>query len=472
MKNFGNDTKLNDTIYTGSLKEQPIFDGYGIASSQLNDGQCVTNNNTLQSLENNLKFNQLTGRINYGARQLSKQSRKKSRKIKKLNKKIKKSLKKLNKLKNKKSRKFGGSLEQNTHLGLPDYETSPLSIYNNNYLLRGARPPIPYGPVDNARMSMLTQYNGFGTRTRTAGARTRTAGSSGSSKKRFGQTPGSNDWHLHKETPLEQTLQSYAQPYLAQAKGMFSPDVELYGRATSASYLNQSSTPSFNVPMQYSDNQYNYPVVGNSVSNFGKSRSRFGAMLPSSNMYGPNNVGHESQIPMYHAGSTTINFADNQLYSPIGIVGGPTNSTGEYASLGTSPEQVLNVQNDGITPNAYLSKFRFGELIPNISSIANGSGLLTLAQPLPSYLDKNREVVGGDYLSFGLKKKLKKVLPVKPVIKPVPKHQHTKKPKLVPVGTKAVSSEKSKKPVSKKCFGKSTLTLDKVGTVNITKNPN
>jgi hypothetical protein len=493
-RNFGNEL-------TGSLKEQPLFDGYGPASPLLTGGQCVKSTMTPESLENALKLNELTGSIsrnsvsgneisNYGS---MKRRRRSSKKIKKLHKKIRKSLKKINKLKMKKSkRKFGlgsGSLEQNTKLGLPSYETNPSSIYNNDYLIRGARPPIPYGPVDNARMSMLTQINGFGTRTeglksrtegssRTSSRRTRTEGSKSRTKSRFGQTPGSSDWHIPQETALDKTLASYAQPYLAQAKGMFLPDIQLYGKADQASYLNQYSVPSFNVPMQYSNNQYNYPVVnGNS---FGRKRS-FGAMTPLSNMYGPNNVGHESQIPMYHAGSTTLNFADNQLYSPIGMVGGPTNSTGSYASVGTSPNQLLKVLPDGMTPNAYLSTVgfgkkskmsktrkgsRFGELVANISSIANGSGLLTLAQPLPSYLDKNREVAQGDYVSFGKKKKPK-------CVPPVPKHEHNKKPKLVPKGQTCVSKTEKSKERSKTSFGKSTstLTLNQTGTVNITKNP-
>jgi hypothetical protein len=93
-----------------------------------------------------------------------------------------------------------------------------------------------------------------------------------------------------------------------------------------------------NVPMQYTNNQYNTPVVGNS----------FG---------GSNTVGYRPAIPMYHAGGTTIDFLTGQLYKPIGVVGGPTNSDGAYASMGTGQE-IYTVQPDYITPNAYLNTAR------------------------------------------------------------------------------------------------------------------
>jgi hypothetical protein len=170
-------------------------------------------------------------------------------------------------------------------------------------------------------------------------------------------------------------------------------------------------------------------------------------------MSGPNNVAYREPFQMYHAGGTTVDFATGNLYSPIGKVGGQTNSTGSYASVGTFSKPVLKVQPDGMTPNAFLNtaagidasssgtntarsythnglssfgskkskkksiskkskksiskkKRKFGSQIYSPLSIARGSGSVTLSQPLPPYMDKGRDHVKGDYVSkFGSKPK-------------------------------------------------------------------
>lgn len=462
MRNTAEQTNLNSI-----LKQQPQYEGSGI--SQLNN-QC-SNNNTLKNLETTLNNTQ------YGKKK-NRVSNRKSKKIKKHLKKIKKSLKKLKKIvrrSNKKSSFGNGNLDQNNKLGLPAYENNPSSIYYNDYqnYIRGARPPIPYGPADNARMQLLTGYNGFGKTP------------SFSSDPNVNPTPGSGSWHLAQPKIDPSADYGLSSTFTSVSQGPTQSN--LYKGSTCD--LNQQSKELFNVPMTYSDNSYNTSGV-----RFGKrtkNKNSFGAMLPTDGMYGPNNVGHEAPIPMYHAGSTTYNFSTNQLYpANIGMLGGPTNSTGSYASLGTFSNEVLGVQPDNLTTNARLStqmgnsfgsRNSFGELIYNPSSLVNGTGLLTLAEPMPSYLDKSKEVTGGEYVSYGKvkSKPKKKSSPKLTLISHTLKTKRKSSPKLTPIShtskpkdTQDVKDHKNNTKLTskkKRRFGSKQLTLSPTGQVTISE---
>jgi hypothetical protein len=297
-----------------------------------------------------------------------------------------------------------------------------------------------------------------------------------------------------------------------------------------------------------------------------KSKRGFGAMTSTSAISGPNNVAYRDAIPMYHAGGTTVDFATGQLYSPIGMVGGPTNSTGSFASLGTFSDPVLTVQADGMTPNAYLNtaagldasssgfntarsythngiksgfgsrrsrrsrrsrkskrsrkfskpkkmskksrqkeeikelkhligaikkrskkkskkikqlkkskkrskrKRKFGNQMYTPDGAMRGTGLLTLSQPLPPYMDKSRDHVSGDYAKFGKNKKLSS-------------NKRMGSKKIARKSTKKIEIEfklpKKNKPKLTSSIGKTstktkketTITLNNKGNVTMTMTP-
>lgn len=149
-----------------------------------------------------------------------------------------------------------------------------------------------------------------------------------------------------------------------------------------------------NEPAQFSNNQLNSPILS-----FGKKRNNkkgkrrpsltkktskhskkkpsrrrsFGPLIPT--VAGPNTVGYQEPIPMYHAGANTIDFATNQLFRPD-IVG----------SIG-------KVQPDGLTPRAWLTqsagigdglgnKYRFGKKSFGGSVITlNSAGQIQITRP-------------------------------------------------------------------------------------------
>lgn len=373
----------------------------------------------------------------------------------------------------------------NAPLGLPAGVSTVDNIYQTfpDPFSGGARLPRPYGPRD--QLSLLSR---FGPKKSKKSKKSKTVKKLKKSLKkykrkykslkkslkkcqlkigrRFGSglsglsglnppTPGTQQWTSELGSK-DFSGQTQARPYFSEATGNVSPKFNYFESGIKPevySDLNQVWNIS-NVPMQYSDNSANTPLF------FGRNKRRkFGAMSTTGDMTGPNNVGYNPPIPMYHAGGTTYDFKTQQLYSPIGMVGGPTNSTGPFASMGTNPDPVLGVLPDGSTPDAYLTntnilnassginnaysytynglKFgrkkkslnRFGNHSPEQNLlytpelVTSGVGPLTLYQPAPPYISEAKNLVPEKgYVSFGKKKseqkKIEKKIEKKPEQKP------------------------------------------------------
>jgi hypothetical protein len=301
----------------------------------------------------------------------------------------------------KRSLRFGKdyALSQDSQLGLPSDQTSPPTIYDTfpDPFQQGSPLPQPYGPRDNLRMMSLWNY----------GRKLRKLRRKNKHYKRLRSRNGFG---------LIYNGQEYVDNILAPAKGY------IY------SYLPIDPNNVYNVPMQYSNNTQNTPIFTTTPT------MRFGQMLNTNGMYGVNNVAYQTPIPMLHAGGTTLNYANNQLYSPIGVVGGPTNSTGQFASAGTFSEPVMNVVNDNITPNSYLNtkpinvtatdanstmlkdgmttsssfgkrKRSFGNMIYQPDMITGGGGNEPVYQKSPMYMD-TKATPTGNYANYGKKPKL------------------------------------------------------------------
>jgi len=266
-----------------------------------------------------------------------------------------------------------------TPLGLPPGSVSVDNIYQTqpDPYMQGSRLPRPYGPRDNMRMAMPELIAGFGKKKRSKKKLTkkikkivkeilkkrskkRSKKKQESKKLRFGsETPGSPKWtsELANAASTDYCGIEYANPVLEGAKGDVGPNFLYY--VPGSNFDQRFNLAGANVPMQYTDNQGNNPIPSNS---FG-----FSAMSGTSSMTGPNNVGHETLGPMYHGGSNTQDFATGLLYAQNDIIQGPGNSTGVYASAGTTPNQLLKVKADSITPNAYLAS------APDIKMASSGA---------------------------------------------------------------------------------------------------
>jgi hypothetical protein len=332
-----------------------------------------------------------------------------------------KKMRKLRKMR--KSRKFGqtpfleGKLSTSVQTeGLPLGARSPSSIYQTfpNIFRQGSALPRPYGPRDNLRMQSLYDIHGFGRRRSRVkkckcGKRHKCHSrhkrrSKRRSKRKFGgggsTTPGTTEWKH--DAYLRNEASTYMNHYanqgaLAMAKG-WTPPSALYMRSSSSKVPNVIGMP--NEPAQFTNNQLNSPIllhfgkkkrtskkrIKPSLTRHKKSKSKrsrnFGPLIP--NVAGPNVVGYQASIPMYHAGANTIDFATNQLFRPD-IVG----------SIG-------KVQSDGLTPRAWLTqsvgigdglgnKYRFGKrkkhfgLVYTPDGATYGTGHNTIMQPAPSY---------------------------------------------------------------------------------------
>jgi hypothetical protein len=100
---------------------------------------------------------------------------------------------------------------------------------------------------------------------------------------------------------------------------------------------------------------------------------------------GPNTVGYEAPIPLYHAGANTINFATNQNYRPDIM-----NNAG-------------SVMPDGITSNAWLTQSKgIGNSFGNVYNMPTnpGTGNNVVQQPAPSL---GPQTVSGSKMSYGKK---------------------------------------------------------------------
>ncbi len=272
---------------------------------------------------------------------------------------------------------FGENLEQTSTLGLANNVRGPSNIYDTfpNPFEQGAPLPRPYGPRDNLAMTYPFRYGVKKSRKKGKGGKGKRKDKKSKKKERmnFGNYNG----------------QEYVDNILAPAKGY------IY------SYLPINVNSSYNVPMLYTNNNLNTPIFRNSFGSYGK-----------------NNVAYQEPIPMFHAGGTTLNYGTNELYSPIGIIGGATNSiTNDYSSVGTFTKPILGVVPQTIDSNTYLSnsnietsmnnsgpfKNNFGssELLFQPELVTGGGGPITIYQPKPMYMDQ-KQTPPGDYVSsFG-----------------------------------------------------------------------
>lgn len=397
-----------------SLKKVPMFDG---VTSYCNKSFNLVNQKgpeNLETLLHNLNKNgPMLGTVMFGRK------RSKHKKIKAGS----RSGSKKHRRKSKKhSRKFGQSnLMQPPFLqgklstsyqteGLPLGAKSPTDIYQTfpNIFRQGSPLPRPYGPRDNLRMQSLYDIHGFGRRSkkkcrcrkknsRSHRRKSRHRHKSKKISRKFGNstTPGTTEWKqsAYARNKISTYMNQYANAgRLSLAKGWSVP---------SALYMNNKSSGIPNVigmsnePAQFSNNQLNSPVLlhfgakkKNSVkktrpslikkkSKVTKHSSRsFGPLI--STVAGPNTVGYQDSIPMYHAGANTIDFATNKLFRP-NIVG----------SIG-------KVQPDGLTPNAWLTqstgigdglgnKYRFGRKFGGGGVITlNSAGKIQITKPSSS----------------------------------------------------------------------------------------
>lgn len=270
------------------------------------------------------------------------------------------------------------------------FSNIPSTIYETlpNPLKQGSPLPRPYGPRDNLRLQSLYSIHGFGLNKKYKKRRSKKKSKKRSFKKnkskKFGMTPGTQQW---KNSAIQRNISnlkssSYAnQGVLKPAKGSFKTDINLLVKPNSSII---ASAPYTNVPMQYNKNNLNTPLFY-----FGSIKTKKNK-IKNRRSFGPNNVGYQKPIPMYHGGGNTINFSNNKLYFPEGII-----------------PKVGKVQPDGMTPNAWLTKssgigdglgkqFRFGS--KNVYNIPqSGSGHLTISQP-------DSSTYGKGYSKYGSKK--------------------------------------------------------------------
>src|SRR5574343_310025 len=242
-------------------------------------------------------------------------------------------------------------------LGLPDYASSPKNIYEvlPDPNIAGAPLPRPYGPRDNARMQNPDYtVHGFGGSQNKFGGSNYKFGSTnfGGSQNKFGVTPGTPAWN---STHQNYWGQQYAVPDAHKdAKGLIRNDVPLLvPTSVPVNALNPDNY--FNAPMQYKDNALNTPLYNNyskrvlkktskktkkiilkapkksKKTSKKKPKSKFGKISSSGTLYGPNNVGHETHIPIYKGGGNTKDFLTGSVYEND-YVPSPVNSTGYFAT--------------------------------------------------------------------------------------------------------------------------------------------
>lgn len=375
-----------------SLKSQPQFDGI---TGYCNKSYNLVNQKgpgSLETLLRNLnKTGPMLGTMAFGRRRSKKMKKLKSRKHSRSRK-----------------RRFGqapfleGKLSTSVQTeGLPLGAKSPSSIYQTfpNIFRQGSALPRPYGPRDNLRMQSMFDIHGFGRRRSKkckCGKKRRHSRRHSRRHKRksrkFGTTPGTSEWRH--DSSARNKVSSYMNQYanagkLSLAKGWTSPSA-LYMRNSSSNIPNVIGMP--NEPAQFSNNQLNSPVllhfgakkrksiqknrpslIKNKKSFKINKRSRnFGPLVPT--VAGPNTVGYQESIPLYHAGANTIDFATNQLFRPdiIGSIG--------------------KVQSDGMTPRAWLTqstgigdglgnKYRFGKKFGGSVITLNNAGQIQISRP-------------------------------------------------------------------------------------------
>jgi len=332
------------------------------------------------------------------------------------------------------TKRFGKLSTSPETIGLPYGMKGSSTITYPDIFRQGSPLPRPYDRVDNGRMQSLWDIHGFGRRrskrksrrnckkcgkskprkSRSCKSRSRKRSRKRSHKRsrklrrrsvrRFG-TPGTKSWV---DTASEGNYLSNKLNASAN-EGELKPVKEL---TTTVMQKNNE----VNLPALVSNNQENAP----GLRQFGRKKHRFG----------PNVVGYEKPMPIYHGGANTINFATNKLFNPNII-----NSVGK-------------VQPDGMTPNAWLTqskgvgdglgnRYRFGKQIYTPDGATYGSGYNVIMQPGPSF---------------------QKTKPIQPLSASYGKPSTKPKPN---------PTQKKKKLTT--CFGGATITLSPNGNIRIAK---
>jgi hypothetical protein len=380
-------------------------------------------------------------------------------------------------------------------LGLP-------SDYVQHYTdmsLKGAPLPRPYGPRDN--YSLL---QGFGARSGSSKGPKGSKGSKRTPKVSFGATPGTDLWRQH---VLNYDGQQYANPgVLKAAKGSYKPDITYFQQGQD--FDQRFNLRVGNAPMQYQNNEYNSPlysfgarraVLPRSGARRAKKTLKFGSRAPEISA-GPNNVGYEKMIPMYHGGADTMNFDGRKLFGD-NLIKGPTNSIGPYANMPYTGKDIglYKVLPDGMTPNSYLSagpgirsvsantvnnyvykgtngfgRSRFGRnqfgrnqfgqnaIVYQPELVTSGTGLLTLYQPYPQRIIDNLTSVQGSYVNYGRKKSKKPNKTSMGAGKSVKATKTRQRPRLT---SRSSSDLKELRTV----YNGNVITLNKTGKFTITK---
>jgi hypothetical protein len=398
-----------------SLKKVPMFDG---VTAYCNKSFNLVNQKGPGNLETLLNRLNKTGPMLGTTTSAFGRKRSKHRTNKKKSRKFHKSRKSH-------SRKFGqtpfleGKLSTSVQTeGLPLGAKSPSTIYQTfpNIFRQGSALPRHYGPRDNLRMQSLFDIHGFGRRRRSkskkckCGKKHKSRRHSRHSRRRsrhhrksrrFGNltTPGTAEWKH--DASARNKVSSYMNQYanagkLSLAKG-WTPPSALYMRSSSSNVPNVIGMP--NEPGQYSNNQLNSPVILHFGAKKRKSnnkrkpsltkrkgkgqtkrtsvkRSRsFGPLVPT--VAGPNIVGYQAPIPLYHAGANTIDFATNQLFRPD-IVG----SIGKVQADDMTPRAWLT-QSKGIGDglgNKYLFGKKFGKAFGGSVITLNSAGQIQISK--------------------------------------------------------------------------------------------
>lgn len=255
------------------------------------------------------------GKKRRNKRSLKKQLSDINKKLKKLSKKLKRSFKKNNKKskKQKRRRSFGnnmGPINPSSRLGLPDGIIGASNIYQTFPDIYRQGAALPQPYGPVDNLRMQSKWSING----------------------FGTTPGTPEW---KESSIFSKSAS--------------DNIKLYDPIVTGQKPNLIGD--INWPANSSNNQDN--ILGRS--------------------FGPNNVGYEPKIPIYHGGANTINFETNKMFN--------TNMVGD----------VQMVQKTSNTPTAWLAnKKGFGRKKPtrafgNLVYTNNGptSGLNVMMQPSP-----------------------------------------------------------------------------------------
>ena len=366
----------------------------------------------------------------------------------------------------------GPFLGMNFGLGGPNFSLTPTRLINNG----GARLPRPYGPSDNTLMKGphwagsllqpvdLSLVGQFG-RCRSLKRR--------SLKRRFGATPGTPGW----PTRAASIGSEWVSPRLVAAKGYnLSPVLGFPPSFAANQELQEASTKySINMPMQYSNNQFNNPQPPSKHTKFGASRPSLYYME------GPNNVGYQANMALYNgrnrfsnrrrfggvmtltngrtsagslwerknsfgAGANTINWLTGNTYRPsqnpriIKVQPDPANPRAWLAgskgivresSLPNGARRFTNLGIRGGRANNQFGMQLFYNT-PNFSGMQ--AGPVIVEQPLPPRMQIETQIPEGAYVSYGKRRYKRRSVALR-----LPAKAHHKKPLKTNFGGKTIT---------------------------------